>query len=244
MSLVQRLGKYYHKNGISALDFNCPHYYECKAEHRPFVKATEAMIGRYYEGTHPRLLFLSADPGAASRWKAERHMVALRTNFEGFRPKGNKYPHWYFTLQFAVKLLRPFVKGIDDACFEEVVKYIAHTNSAKCCQNKPGRTQADDLLFKNCREFIPGELKILEPDVIVTQGDKAKEVLETHEEVHEGIPGMRKPSRTKIVMIAGHKVLWIHTYHPAQKRSLFKRVNWPKAERYSRLLEGFLQSRT
>ena len=33
------------------------------------------------------------------------------------------------------------------------------------------------MLFENCREFIPGELAVLQPDIIVTQGDEAKKVI-------------------------------------------------------------------
>jgi hypothetical protein len=246
MSVVQKLRHYYDKKGISAGKFDCPHYHECKTGYKSFVKAREAYVGRCYEMTRPRLMFLSLDPGKESKRKDERNMIALRKSLEKFQPEKNKHPHWYWTLMLAIELLRPlkpFKEEIGERNFQEVVNYIAHTNSAKCCQGKPDKAQADSILFKNCIEFIPGQLEILQRDVIVTQGDKAREVLEkNYEEIKDNIPGMRKMSETRIISPGDRKVLWIHTYHPTQRQSFFKRRNWPKRERYSRLIEGFLQA--
>ena len=33
-------------------------------------------------------------------------------------------------------------------------------------------------MFKNCMEYLPREIEILDPDIIVTQGDEAKNALE------------------------------------------------------------------
>ncbi len=244
MSVVHRLRHYYNRKSISVFNFNCPHYFECKAGHKSFAKAREAYIGRYYEETRPRLLFLSADPGSERKLKREHNMIAVRIFFQGFRPK-KKDKHWYWTLMLALELLRPFGlfrEGDEEESFEKVVRYIAHTNSGKCCQNKPGKAEADPILFRNCEGFILGELEILEPRVIVTQGAKAKKVLEACEETEETIPGRRRLSNTRIVRISDRRVLWIHTYHPAQKQYYFHKYDWPKREHYSGLIEGFLQA--
>jgi hypothetical protein len=114
---------------------------------------------------------------------------------------------------------------------EHVHDYFAHTNSAKCCLNKPGRSQADYCLFYNCREYIPGELVTLQPDIIVSQGDMAKAAIQA------GIPPFRlvteeggHPCGHKILEINGQRVLWLHTYHPRffggfnlQRRECFER---------------------
>ncbi len=245
MSVVQKLRHYYKANGISALHFDCPHYYECKAHHRRLVKATEAFVGKYYEAVNHKLLIVSADPGYASTRKASRHTLAMRRNCE-YRPSGNEETHWYWTLRLALEILKPFRvfrEDVNEDNFEKVVQYFAHTNSAKCCQNKRGRAQADDILFENCRKFILGEIEIMQPDLILTQGDKAKRVIEeNYEDTGDIILGMRKMRETRIISVAGRRVLWINTYHPAQKRSYIKRFDWPKRERYVRLVQGFINS--
>lgn len=241
MSICQKLRWYYDRNKISARKFDCRHYNDCKSGHKSFVKAREAYVGQFYETTCPRLLFLSLDSGTAKKRADDRTMSAVRKGTEKYVPKANKNPHWYWTLEFAVELLKPFREDIN---FRNVVYCFAHTNSAKCCMNKEGRAQADSRLFKNCREFIAGELDILAPDVIVTQGDKAREGLAmAYEEIQKGIPGVRKTKEVKLISIAEQTVLWIHTYHPAQKQSYFKKRNWVKKERYSRLIESFLKCR-
>ena len=40
-----------------------------------------------------------------------------------------------------------------------------------------GASQADRTLFENCRRFIPEELRLLSPDIIVTQGGPAKDAI-------------------------------------------------------------------
>ena len=39
------------------------------------------------------------------------------------------------------------------------------------------KKQADRTLFENCRRFIPEELRLLSPDIIVTQGGPAKDAI-------------------------------------------------------------------
>ena len=110
----------------------------------------------------------------------------------------------------------------------------AHTNSAKCSMMKG--TQSDPRLFENCRPFIVKEVEILEPDVIVTQGDDAKSVIKA------GFPketpdrrGARRRTRAGsegcpfwTLDFGDKQALWFHTYHPRfggfwrQKRECFE----------------------
>ena len=236
MTAVQRLSAYYKRLKISATDCRCPSLANCKAGNKSFKKAREAYVGRCYEKGHPKLVFLSLDPGRDdTRWNMERSMAGLR-NGAGKWPKKN---HWKGTLEVAKALLERF---IPELTIDKVHLYFAHTNSAKCCQNKSNGAEADNRLFKNCSKHIPGELERLAPDVIVTQGDKAKRVLMEFKEISNAIPGMRKTKRDKIriVNIAGRNVLWIYLFHPNQKQDYFHKRDWPRIERYSDFVSSFV----
>lgn len=240
MTVIQKLRHYYNWNGIAACHFTCANYKYCKDRNKSFKKAREAYVGRHYEKACPRLLFLSLDPASDKvRRNVGRSMKQLQKNLELWtKGKCRQKGHWHWTLMLAAEILRPFVPEVTR---ESAVEYLAHTNSAKCCQNKPHGAQADPRLFNYCREFIPGELERLAPDVIITQGDQAKRVLESaYQDTEEVIHVRRKPHNTKLVQIAGQTVLWIHTYHPTQRQSFFKKYDWPKRERYSKLVLSFV----
>ena len=108
----------------------------------------------YEKGTLPRLLFLSLDSGSADRDPERRTPEAVRlqetTRDVGNLPKGR---HWYRTHELASVLLWQFGETLTP---ENVSPHFAHANSAKCCMNKAHRSLADDRLFHNCREYLPG----------------------------------------------------------------------------------------
>ena len=210
------LTTYYRLNGISALDFCCPHFPSCSQNFpSTFTTAKESFVSSKYV-THelPRIVFISLDSGSAEtdptlktlesvrRWEEEReNILGLHRN-----------KHWYRTHELAFTLLRNFK---DDLRLEEAKHYFAHINSAKCCENKPGREQASHLLFDNCRRFISGELEILDPDIIVTQGKWGKLA------VDRVFPQLVSPdyipeslSEVKIITLNDHPVIWIVTFHP------------------------------
>ena len=51
---------------------------------------------------------------------------------------------------------------------------VRHANSAKCCMNKPQRKKANAVLFRNCQQNLSGELGILRPQIVVTQGKESR----------------------------------------------------------------------
>jgi uracil-DNA glycosylase len=170
---------YYEEQGISAADFRCKHLKCCKLTCTNFTEAREAYIGREYEKrTVPRLLFLSLDPGQGDDGPEARTLAACR-DWEERKcdvEELNKNRHWYLTHNLAFELLRPIKK---DLSLKQVHHYFAHTNSAKCCMNNPGNSSAAPRMFDACREYIPGELLALQPEILVTQGDMAKVAVES-----------------------------------------------------------------
>ena len=210
------LTTYYRKNGISALDFNCPNISSCTKNYpKTFTTAKESFVSSEYV-THelPRVVFISLDSGSAETDPTLKTLESVRHwEEEGENVLGlHKNKHWYRTHELAYTLLRNFK---DDLRLEEAKHYFAHINSAKCCENKPGREQASQILFDNCRRFIPGELKILDPDIIITQGKWGKLAID------RVFPQLVSPdyipeslSEVKVIVINNHPVIWIESFHP------------------------------
>lgn len=147
-----------------------------------------------------------------------------------------KSRHWYRTHEMAFELLRQFEPQLNVA---DARLYFAHVNSAKCCQNKPGRKRADSILFDNCRRFLRGELRILKPDVVVTQGSQAKNAILSSFAVRRKV--VRAISAPRFQLDAHYETglieiepdmmasLWLQTYHPSN----FGRFNPQRAHCWS-----------
>ena len=81
--------------------------------------------------------------------------------------------------------------------------------------NKAHRSLADDRLFHNCRDYLPGELEILNPDILVTQGAWAKTAIEQLLDVRHVCAADEPDCRCAVVDIRrGSPSVWIHTHHP------------------------------
>jgi hypothetical protein len=246
--LIDSLRAYYSEHGIGAENFCCKHEAECKGalpycdppkrERDCFSTAVEAWIGPDYGvGNLPRLVFLSLDSGAAFKC---RRVIERRDEWHPGhwkeRPgwekekKGWHLSHWFRTCEVARRLLREFdqrVGNISRKDMWDTERYFAHTNSARCCQNKKGNAEAHRILFDNCREFVGPELEILRPDILISQGDWAKLAVQQHfpaplRTFHSwlGILG-----ECKTLKIGGQECLWYHTYHPNQGGGFF-RCQW------------------
>lgn len=214
--MIDDLTTYYHEKGISALNFRCPHFSHCSKKFPlTFTTAKESFVSSGYV-THelPRIVFISLDSGSAETDPALKTLESVRHwEEEGENVLGlHKNKHWYRTHELAYILLRNFKV---DLRLEEAKHYFAHINSAKCCENKPGREQASPVLFHNCRRFIPGEVNILDPDVIITQGQWGKLAIEgvfpqlaSPEYIPESLP------EVKLIIVNNHPVIWIETFHP------------------------------
>ena len=171
--MLRRLTAFYESHGISPVNFHCPSRSECAAGSPDFTEAKMSSVPpRYGMPGLPRLLFLSLDSGSGSSDPRERTAEAVRQwNVECDVAALPRNKHWYRTHELAFELLRQFKP---DLTVPETRLCFAHVNSAKCCQNKSGRKRADSILFENCRRFIPAELGLLGPDVVVTQGGRRK----------------------------------------------------------------------
>ena len=56
--------------------------------------------------------------------------------------------------------------------------FFAMTNSAKCSGADDRGDKVPDPLYRRCRPFATAELRLLEPEVVVSQGAQARRVIE------------------------------------------------------------------
>lgn len=217
MNITNELEKYYKDCGISPLDFHCKHAEVCRGQNPDFTEANQAYVGTEYEkGTLPRLLFLSLDSGSNEPEPSRRTMAAVRYWEENHVIVSDlpKARHWYETHDVAWKVL---IKFREDLALEGVKPYFAHTNSAKCCENNKHGAQAKDGMFTRCQEYIPGEIEILAPDILITQGYKASEAI-SQRFAAVSLDTKLENCPVKTLKIRNKDVIWIHTYHPRNGR--------------------------
>jgi len=238
--MYEKLNNYYKKHGISALDFNCPYFSSCSRKYfNTFTTAKESFVSsRYVDHILPRIVFISLDSGSAETDPNLKTLESVRI-WEEEKQNVLGLPinkHWYRTHELAYTILRNFQ---NDLRLEEAKHYFAHVNSAKCCENKPFRAQASQTLFDNCRGFIAGELEILDPDIIITQGKWARLAVDGQFS-NLNLPGYIPESLTevKVIEIASHPVLLIETFHP--RHTSFHTHNRPHYSQYELVAREFM----
>lgn len=213
--MYEQLAMYYEDSGISAIRFNCKNEEICRGDNSPsFETAREAYVGTEYENhTLPRILFISLDPGRLDsddpKTIDSQREDAKRYN-QGELPKNT---HWYHTHDMALTFLSKYKPDLD---INDVFQYLAHTNSAKCSQNKEDKKQADGRLFDYCQEYLAKEISILDPDIIVTQGQRACWSVQT---IYDRLITLTEIADDPAcnygsININGRDVIWFHCYHP------------------------------
>ena len=245
-TMFQRLRRYYEDNGILSTSFTCPHKEQCSAGSQEFTGPKSAFVSTGYEDKSsnlPRILFLSLDSGDGDKNDRNRLPEALRQQEEIERDvlALHKGKHWYRTHELAWYIFKRFDPGIR---LEDAKRHFAHANSAKCCMNNSGRKKANAILFRNCRKYLRGELEILSPDIIVTQGDEAKKAVGSFYEPLKCID-----KYATIIRMNSRKVFWFHTYHPRcygrfnrQRDPDQIRSHAPGWDKYSDMIHEFVEA--
>ena len=236
---------FYRAKGIWPTDFHCPHFAVCSAGESRFTVAKASFIGPEYErGTVPRLLFLSLDSGDGSRDPNRHTLEAVRqTELQTNVRKLVKTQHWYLTHQLACELLRHFDPKLK---VWNTTPYFAHVNTAKCSVNNPHRREAPARLPAHCRAFLVGELPLLMPDILVTQGAKARDAVRdqfrvTH--MHEQRIDRATTGWGIVHGVNSRGTLWLSTLHPSAYRWFWteQKAHWPI---YAQKVREFVESRT
>jgi hypothetical protein len=243
--MLDELENYYKDNGILATSFTCAYKANCMGDCAEFTGPKSAFVSSGYEqNSLPRLLFLSLDSGSGDKNDENRLPLAVRKQEEIDRDvlSLHKNKHWYRTHELAWYVFRHFDKGIK---IQEAKQYFAHANSAKCCMNKAQRKKANAELFKNCKMYLRGELNILSPDIIITQGNEAKEAIwSLRDKVINRIDDY-----ASIIELNNRFVFWLHTYHPNNWGAFNRQRDFDKTNdvakgwiKYSGLMHEFIQN--
>ena len=139
---------------------------------------------KYHGDCIPRIVVLSLSIPQPEKDQddepAENPKTLLRAN-----------THWPNTLVTVRSLLHHFivpekfpapVRYWEDESREEIENLFVHVRTAKCCSNagKTPRAQEPAKVYANCGKYLGEELSILKPDVIVTQGNKARDMAKRH----------------------------------------------------------------
>jgi len=242
--MIEDLQNYYKKNGILSTEFVCPSKAQCQSDCEEFTGPKSAFVSTGYEkNILPRLLFLSLDSGSGDKNDENRLPLSVRKQEEIDRDvlSLHKHKHWYRTHELAWYIFKMFDENIK---LQEAKRHFAHANSAKCCMNKAQRKKANSILFKNCKMYLKGELEILAPEILITQGNEAKAaILSLRDKMIERIDEF-----ASIIMLNGSLVFWLHTYHPNNWGAFNKQRNFDKEkniasgwDKYSNLMYKFIQ---
>ena len=178
MDKIKEIEQFYYDNGIHSLNFTCQFKDDCGSGSNKFSGPKSAFIPDGYWDANPRIAFLSLDSGDGYSDPTKRTPSAVRQQeqFECQVEELHKGRHWYQTHYWAKEIYDAI--SHEEMAIQDTCNLFCHLNSAKCCQNKKGSREADIKLFRNCRQYLKGELEILRPQVLITQGNKAKDAIE------------------------------------------------------------------
>ena len=104
MPFVANLQRHYEDNGISALDFRCKKYSDCKRDCPTFVEPCEGFVGTDCGRRLRASFFISLDQGWADANPNKRTIESQRQLEEC--SLGPKNRHWYRTNEMAWTILR------------------------------------------------------------------------------------------------------------------------------------------
>lgn len=170
--------------------FNCCHLECCKTvikkdRDRCLRRGAEAHVGEKY-GDPIRLVVVSLDTGGSYEERKmgedlpERREIIQRVTYDEANPQ----------MEGTIDTLQHLYGYISES---DLLQRFAMTNSAKCSAGKDNdRSMVPDKLYKNCREHGLAELKELNPQLVVTQGVMARNLLKYREidekEIREHVP--------------------------------------------------------
>ena len=196
--MQEQLNEYYRDFGIAPVktfsEFGCPKKEACQAaccvasngaEGFVFSPRTDGVCvskcyidGEYKGDRIPRIVVIS--------------LSAPRPDEEESSSQTKKKPlnqHWLGTLVTVRSLLYPFIappeklppaRYREDESTEIIGQLFVHLRTAKCCSNAEGKSAEPRKVYENCGGYLGEEVRILKPDVIVTQGNYAHWQAEKH----------------------------------------------------------------
>ena len=160
----------YDERRISVDEFSCCHQESCKeaSPDRELTTGAEAHVGRRY-GDPIRLVIVSLDTGGGASEAHGENLEARRCNIEKQRYE-NTNPH----MRGTIAVLQSIYGSGDEG---DLLQRFAMINSAKCAGRDKDKSVVPDQLYKNCRDHGLAELGVLDPELIVAQGARARSMI-------------------------------------------------------------------
>lgn len=214
-AIKRKLAEFYGQNDIGVDGFKCQHAEPClTAAGEELYRGTEAYVGTGYGAPgRMRLAVLSLDMG----YDDKRRFEERRKGIEDVDLSVHKN-HMKRTLETVREII---------GTRESDLPAFAMVNAAKCCRKTSSR-MVPAKLYRNCRPFLIEEIEILRPDILYTQGVKAKEVAQQIPQQPRGeidaaiaensmvddATAASVRSYLNIVGIANRPTVWLHSPHP------------------------------
>jgi hypothetical protein len=165
----QKLGSFYDDERIAVSSFACAFKAYCMQDAHGYelLNGAEAHVGSRY-GELTRVVVISLDMGQLPN-PSTRELAGRRELVERLAVDLN--PHMSGTCEVLRTLLG---QDIGDG---SPWPFFAMINSAKCSSAR-GMDKVPDEIYRRCLPFAKRELELLQPDVVVTQGQRARKVAE------------------------------------------------------------------
>ena len=182
-SLEKRLTAFYEGEGISVCpsfeQFGCKSKSSCIQEVRSSERnadtslycGSEAYVGSKY-GDPFKVLFVSLDRGDQGLNIAERRKEIEAVIYDPPKPRLDLY------LSGALETLGAILGRTSPD--RNLFLNFALINAAKCASTKEGMDSVPEQLFRNCIPNALGELRVLEPDVVVMHGKRSRIPLQNY----------------------------------------------------------------
>lgn len=246
-----KLNDYYQQKGIHPEDFHCQYQSICgQAANKGNMTETKmSMVGSKYGDKYPKIVVVSLDPpsgkkndGTTRRWdfitpKQRTTEYVSTTHEKDDYSVDHANQHWAMTQIIVKDLLelhrfkaQPYAATVTESYsgrpIENVSAYFAHVNVAKCSMNNSGQRQAAAEVHKrSSNAYLSGELNLLEPDILITQGAFTNEILGmmlVGQEIYiSDLPKVEK------INLAGSEVIWMPMRHPVQQLKQIRDA-WPE----------------
>jgi len=241
-STHSKLTAYYMRKGIHPEKFDCQHKSFCRyyAYKGIMTETKMSMVGSQYGSSYPKICVVSLDPpsGATGDFsepykRTTKYMAKHEDRDYTINRTG---PHWAMTLiivkdilcQFGYKSQRGSAvieESYAGRPIENVEPYFAHVNIAKCSMNNPGNKKANRAVHEKCSSsYLLGELQVLKPDILLTQGNLTNEIMGVLL-INRRFMKNELPSAFD-TNIGKHSVLWLPMPHPTRDGISTLRKDW------------------
>ena len=179
---IKKLQVYYDKNGLNADNFFCESFSDCsksinlKKFMKQFAGATAAVMPFYdleFEGKEVRILIIGKEHGYMSNLK-----FGILPNFIAFNETVLNCINWK-NMNNHMKGTRDILKYIFNIESENVLSAYTLSDVYRCSFQKIDKfskisnVNSTKCMKDNCIKHLIAEIKILEPTLIITQGEWA-----------------------------------------------------------------------